>query len=47
MAVAGLFLIATTCYACYKRVRPNKLILFEVALTVIMFILQRGSTGMF
>ena len=47
MAVAGLFLIATTCYACYQRVRPNKMIVFEVALTGIMFILQRESTGMF
>ena len=100
MAVAGLFLVATTCYACYQvgrcgagvlqpcaatvrcdralrpcsdcvpslspyadlpwathptpthrtshrtgiqRVRPNKMILFEVVLTVLMFILQRES----
>lgn len=44
MAVAGLFLTATTCYACYQRVRPNKLILFEVALTIIMFILQLAGS---
>jgi len=44
MAVAGLFLIATTCYACYQRVRPNKMIVFEVALTGIMFILQLAGS---